>query len=106
MMRVIPKLKRTNLLPNKSVKTEAAETETLAQFKMNFHNWKHKTLLNSRSECKHQATLQRMIFPVAFTLYSKLDYVKADKDVKKPAILAFSGTECWKNLQNWKLLIY
>lgn len=83
MRKVAPNLKRTNLLSSlkkkkkKAVKTEAAETETLAQFGMNFHSWKCKTLLNSRFECKRQDTLQRIIFPVASTLYSKPDYLKA-----------------------------
>jgi len=84
-MKVIPNLKRTYhfLLPEKKiVKTEAVETETLAHFKMNFHSWKCETLLNSRFECKRQDTLWRTIFPVASTLYSKLDYLKEDKDVK------------------------
>lgn len=91
MMKVTPNLKRIDLLSfskKKSVKTEAAGTETLAQFKMNFHSWKCKTLLNSRFERRSQDALRRIIFPVASTLYSKLNYLKADKDVKKPAIFS------------------
>lgn len=66
-----------HFLPKESVKTEAARTETSAPFETNFHSRKYKTLLNSRSECKRQDTLQRIIFPVAST-----HYLKADKDVK------------------------
>lgn len=46
----------------------------------------YKTLLNIRFECEHQDTWLRTIFPVASILYSKPDYLKAEKGVKKPAL--------------------
>lgn len=87
-MKVIPSLKRTNLilLPKKSVETEAEKAVPASQFKMNFLNWKYKTLLNIRFECEHQEIWLRIISPVASILYSKLDYLKTEKGVKKLAI--------------------
>lgn len=89
MMKVIPNLKRTNLLVSskKSFKPEAAGTLTLCSIQDEFHSRTYKNSLNSRLGCKQQEMSQGIIFPIAFTLRLKICYLE-DTNVLKIAIFS------------------